>query len=1056
TPEADFNGDIALSFDVSDGIEVVASGVDLAVNPVNDLPTAEDVAFSMDEDGTILITSENLLLQTDDIDGDDLSILAVKYDGTDGILVPEVGTDNYLFTPNENFNGDIGLTYEVSDGITTTSANIDIHVVPVNDAPIIEGPLSYSINEDGHIHLSQDQLLVHASDIEGDALTAVNLSVGEDGVVTEMEDGGYLIVPNLHFSGELPLTFDVSDGVAMAPQVVNIHVEAVADAPDLEVTDAEGNTVGDSTIIIDPDDALELNIGAALVDQDLSETLTVTLDGLPEGSVVNVDGESLLQSQENGLQSFEETEVTITFEGEGAGYHNSVGVYKVDENGNIKDVEIVFENASAQGSGGTLLAGESSFSFDINEGEHFNLFTVPNGESSVSKVDPNEGQFVFRDDDGSPATMDSISPQLIFIANNGEETVITGAAGDSVYHGGNSSNLNADGIVHTRTELNDDNEIIYGFEDIYGGGDKDFDDFTFSIDMGTVNNQVYGGEIEVDESGSIQIPTTAINETIQIHLPQDYSDEFDVTVRATATELSNDDTSSVFQTVHVDAREHAPESADQTATIDEDGSYIFTLDDFPFSDQNLADTLESITVQDLPIEGVIFLSGEPIVEGQAISRTDIEEGLLQYDTESNFNGEVSLNYTVSDGEFSSAPQNFTIEVNPVNDGPVAVDDGVGDGGLQGTLQLDGDDYLTINAGAGDSGEQITAFWFKSDTDGSQGLFSVTNGGANDRNIWVDDNGDVHARVWPAEEILVSDVGDLSDGEWHHVVYSLGGSEGSALYIDGEVVDTGSVGSSGFDWSAQMHIGRHDAYLGCSSLEGEIRDVQVYVDTGADQADVNALMAGDELDHSPLVHMDFSADNVFDSGGAQDIAISVIGNPTVVDQVTGDLVASEDVVTNFDVLANDSDVEDEELTISSVSDAVDAEGNVVGSVTIINTDSGEQVQFMPSAELQSLGDDELLSVSFTYTIEDSEGAQDSAVVNFNVQGNNDVTVVEDVGYVIEEDGSLTFTDAQLLSGATDIDGDDLSVAEVSYTGTAGVFTDNGDGTYTFAPNDNFNG
>ncbi|WP_298776749.1 tandem-95 repeat protein, partial [uncultured Shewanella sp.] len=25
-----------------------------------------------------------------------------------------------------------------------------------------------------------------------------------------------------------------------------------------------------------------------------------------------------------------------------------------------------------------------------------------------------------------------------------------------------------------------------------------------------------------------------------------------------------------------------------------------------------------------------------------------------------------------------------------------------------------------------------------------------------------------------------------------------------------------------------------------------------------------------------------------------------------------------------------------------------------------------------------------------------------------------------------------------------------------TGTAGVFTDNGDGTYTFAPNDNFNG
>ncbi|MFA0026811.1 cadherin-like domain-containing protein, partial [Vibrio sp. 10N.261.49.A5] len=27
---------------------------------------------------------------------------------------------------------------------------------------------------------------------------------------------------------------------------------------------------------------------------------------------------------------------------------------------------------------------------------------------------------------------------------------------------------------------------------------------------------------------------------------------------------------------------------------------------------------------------------------------------------------------------------------------------------------------------------------------------------------------------------------------------------------------------------------------------------------------------------------------------------------------------------------------------------------------------------------------------------------------------------------------------------------------SYTGAEGVFTDNGDGTYTFAPNENFNG
>ncbi|MFA0442398.1 cadherin-like domain-containing protein, partial [Vibrio sp. 10N.222.51.C12] len=42
------------------------------------------------------------------------------------------------------------------------------------------------------------------------------------------------------------------------------------------------------------------------------------------------------------------------------------------------------------------------------------------------------------------------------------------------------------------------------------------------------------------------------------------------------------------------------------------------------------------------------------------------------------------------------------------------------------------------------------------------------------------------------------------------------------------------------------------------------------------------------------------------------------------------------------------------------------------------------------------------------------------------------VVEDVGYTIQEDGSLTFTDEQLLAGASDIDGDDLSVADVNYS------------------------
>ena len=78
------------------------------------------------------------------------------------------------------------------------------------------------------------------------------------------------------------------------------------------------------------------------------------------------------------------------------------------------------------------------------------------------------------------------------------------------------------------------------------------------------------------------------------------------------------------------------------------------------------------------------------------------------------------------------------------------------------------------------------------------------------------------------------------------------------------------------------------------------------------------------------------------------------------------------------------------------------------------------------------------------------------VTLTVNPVNDLPTADDVSYTIEEDGSLTFTDTDLLAGAADIDGDDLSIADVSYTGGEGVFTDNGDGTYSFAPNENFNG
>ncbi|MGE4325207.1 MAG: tandem-95 repeat protein [Pseudodonghicola sp.] len=69
---------------------------------------------------------------------------------------------------------------------------------------------------------------------------------------------------------------------------------------------------------------------------------------------------------------------------------------------------------------------------------------------------------------------------------------------------------------------------------------------------------------------------------------------------------------------------------------------------------------------------------------------------------------------------------------------------------------------------------------------------------------------------------------------------------------------------------------------------------------------------------------------------------------------------------------------------------------------------------------------------------------------NASGENSAPVIDgdvDLG-VVTEDSSVTLTTDQLLARASDIDGDDLSITELS--ASSGSLKDNGDGTWAFTP------
>ena len=145
-----------------------------------------------------------------------------------------------------------------------------------------------------------------------------------------------------------------------------------------------------------------------------------------------------------------------------------------------------------------------------------------------------------------------------------------------------------------------------------------------------------------------------------------------------------------------------------------------------------------------------------------------------------------------------------------------------------------------------------------------------------------------------------------------------------------------------------------------------------------------------------------------------------------------------------LLANDTDADGDTLTVSAV-DATSANG---ASITL-NNDGTISYDPTGSATIQALGGDEALEDIFVYTVSDGNGGTDTATVTLTVAGVNDAPTVTaiDAGTVSEDDAVQTIN---LLAGASDVEGDDLSAVNITVTDENGdnvVFTDNGDGTIT---------
>ena len=154
--------------------------------------------------------------------------------------------------------------------------------------------------------------------------------------------------------------------------------------------------------------------------------------------------------------------------------------------------------------------------------------------------------------------------------------------------------------------------------------------------------------------------------------------------------------------------------------------------------------------------------------------------------------------------------------------------------------------------------------------------------------------------------------------------------------------------------------------------------------------------------------------------------------------------SEDGSVSIDVLANDGDVDaNDVLTVSGL----DTSGTS-GSVTLV----GGQVVYDPNGQFESLGAGETATDSFSYTIDDGNGGTSTASVTVTITGVNDGPVAADDTASTSQD---TAVDIDVLSNDSDPDANDvLSVTSASAANGSVVI--NADGSLTYTPDAGFSG
>ena len=791
TPTPNVTGTDTFTFTVSDGQSTSGEAtvtVTVTIMPVNQPPVALNGTLSTSED----TPAKGILLANNDADGGALTYHLLSHGSLGTASLTNAGTGAYTYTPNLNANGTDTLTFTASDGVYESNvATVTVTILEVNDNPVAAND-SGSTNEDAGVTLA---VLGNDSDPDGDAVTISSITQGANGRSVLKSGGAITYTPNTNFHGNDSFSYTISDGKGgHATGGVAVTVASVNDAPvasNGSLSASADKPVSGTLSASDVDgDALTYSLtgtgskGKAVLDDAHSGAFTYTPDADAKGTdtltFIANDGtvNSNTATVTLGIETIGGGDVTLSWDDPDndaavvAGYN----LYYWQDGTPSSKIDVGLQSSYTVTG---LVAGETYFfavaAYD-QKGNESSLSTpisvtvgasnqppvASNGTLTVSENTVGSGKL-----SGSDADSDALTYRLVTAAHLGVAALTDASSGAYTY----TPTPNVTGT----------------------------DTFTFTVSDG----QSTSGEATVTVTVTIMPvnqPPVALNGTLStsedtpakgILLANNDADGGALTYHLLShgslgtASLTNAGTGAYTYTPNLNAN-----GTDTLTFTASDGVYesnvatvtvtILEVNDNPVAANDSGSTNEDAGVT------LAVLGNDSDPDGDAVTISSITQGAngrsvlksggaITYTPNTNFHGNDSFSYTISDGKGGHATGGVAVTVASVNDAPVASNGSLSasaDKPVSGTLSasdVDGDALTYSLTGTGSKGKAVLddahsgAFTYTPDADakGTDTLTFIANDGTVNSNTAT-----VTVTIKAANDALVLEVGEISvDNAW---------------------------------------------------------------------------------------------------------------------------------------------------------------------------------------------------------------------------------------------------------------------------------------------------